>query len=401
MSDVSILFLTLIRAELLEVEPEALLSDFSEGEWMNSAVLDSLCRLASAHDLTQVVGSALFKLGLSRDDTHYSFLRRAQIDAVYRVEQLNYELSRISELFEKNRIRHIPLKGSVIRAYYPQPEMRTSCDIDLLIEPADLERATTALCDVLKYQKGKVGSHDVAFLSESGVSLELHYTLSEDKSHPKMKRVLSRVWDHALPEHEGAYLCHLDREFFVYYHLAHMVKHFEYGGCGIRTFTDLWILCHRAPRFSDEKLEQLLSEGGILTFAKYANMLSEMWFSNVHPNNAEDEALLSTMHDYLLRGGIYGSTENRVTVGRIKKSGSAAYIGSRLFLPLDNMKYDYPILQKHAILLPFCEVHRWFRLLRGGTARRIANELKINGALTEEETRTTENMFGRLGLGLK
>lgn len=398
MRDVSNLFLALVRAELRDVEPSSVRPDLSNEEILNSEVLDSLCRLASAHDMTQVLGSALFKLGLSRDDAHYSFFRRAQIDAVYRVEQLQYELARISELFEKCQIRHIPLKGSVLRAYYPRPEMRTSCDIDLLVDPADLDTAASALCDTLKYQKGKVGSHDVAFLSESGVSLELHYTLSEDKSHPKMQRVLSRVWDYALPEHEGACLCHLEWEFFVYYHIAHMVKHFEYGGCGIRTFTDLWVLRHRAPKFSDEKLERLLSDGEILTFAKYANMLSEMWFSSVHPNNAEDEALLSLMYDYLLRGGIYGSTENRVTVGRIKKSGSVAYIGSRLFLPYDNMKYDYPILQKHAILLPFCEVHRWFRLLHGGTARRIANELKINGALTEEETQSAENMFGRLGL---
>lgn len=398
MKDVSIFFLSLLRTELLRLDPLSVLSESYDDELNDTEFLDRLYRLSSVHDLTNVVGAALFRMGLSRDNSHYSLFRRAQIDAAYRVEQLQYELSRISALFEEKRIRHIPLKGSVIRAYYPYPEMRTSCDIDLLIEPENLDAAKSALTQSLGYTEGKLGSHDVAFLSQSGVSLELHYTLSGDKSYPKIQKTLSRVWDYAYPEHDGAYLYRLGQEFFIYYHIAHMVKHFEYGGCGIRTFMDLWVLEHLAPKYSHDELECLLSGSGILSFARYANMLSEMWFSDVSPNNSEDEALLRSMSEYLLRGGIYGSTENRVAVGRMNKKGSAAYIGSRLFLPYDHMKYDYPILQKHAVLLPFCEVHRWFRLLSAKTARRIAGELKINNSISREDTKRTDDMFRCLGL---
>ena len=41
----------------------------------------------------------------------------AQMTAVYKYENLNYELQRISELYEKEKIPFILLKGAVIRKY--------------------------------------------------------------------------------------------------------------------------------------------------------------------------------------------------------------------------------------------------------------------------------------------
>lgn len=53
----------------------------------------------------------------------------------------------ICSIFDKIKIAYIPLKGAVIRPYYPYDSMRTSCDIDILIHEEDLELAIKNLIE--------------------------------------------------------------------------------------------------------------------------------------------------------------------------------------------------------------------------------------------------------------
>lgn len=396
MTDINTLLISLLRFELRQLDPHDFLTT-ADTDFRNPEVLAPLCRLAAVHDLTHIVGAALYRMGLPCDNPYAAVIKKAQINAIIRYEQLQYELQQISALFDSIHIRHIPLKGSVIRTFYPQPEMRTSCDIDMLIEPKNLDSAANALVETLGYQKGKAGSHDIAFFAPSGIHLELHFTLIEEGSYPQIQDFLSRVWDYALPTKEGEFSYQLRQEFFYFYHIVHMVKHFEYGGCGVRTLMDLWILEHRGPEFNRVELDHMLKESGILTFTEQVRTLAEVWFSDAVPDS-KSQRLIQSMQEYLLSGGIYGSTENRVKVGRLKNIGKLNYICSRLFLPYNNLKYQYPILQKHRSLLPFFEIHRWFRLLSGDTAQRITQELKINDALTHESQFDIHEMFRQLGL---
>ena len=54
---------------------------------------------------------------------------------------------------------------------------------------------------------------------------------------------------------------------FYFYHVAHMAKHFEIGGCGVRPFLDSYLLLYYA-QYRTESCCQLLRKGGLLTFAK-------------------------------------------------------------------------------------------------------------------------------------
>ena len=97
-----------------------------------------LYRLSKKHDMAHIVGAALERRGLLGDDEVSAAFRKQQMLAVYRYETINYELEEIRELFEGEGIAFMPLKGSVIRKYYPQPWMRTSCDIDILVKEEEL-----------------------------------------------------------------------------------------------------------------------------------------------------------------------------------------------------------------------------------------------------------------------
>lgn len=70
---------------------------------------------------------------------------------MYRYKTINCELEQIGKTLEKANIPFILLKGSVIRKYYPESWMRTSCDIDILVNELDLNSAIRLLCDSLRY----------------------------------------------------------------------------------------------------------------------------------------------------------------------------------------------------------------------------------------------------------
>jgi len=386
----------LLRAELHETSPNDFLTAEEKELLKDPQTVKQLYSLSLPQDLAHMVGAALSRMNLPKDPEAAGIFRYAQIFAIQRYENIMWELKALQSFFEEIGVKYIPLKGTVLRQFYPKPEQRTSCDIDLLIVPDDLEKTTEALSEKLNYKKIHEGGHDVGFISPSGVSLELHYTLIEKNDYPEIAGILETVWEHTEPDSLYPHCLRMSREYEYFYHVAHMVKHYLYGGCGIRTFMDLWIYRHRCPELDREKATKLLEKGGIRIFDENAGFLSEMWFSGIEPEKKR-KALLEQMEMYVLGGGIYGNTENRVKIQRTEKK-SLQYIRSRLILPYDRMKYEFPILREHPILLPVCHVRRWMRLLSGSTSKRIANELKINSTVTAKDSAEVQYMLDALGL---
>ena len=386
----------LLRAELQDISPESLLSPEETELLKDSENLELLYRLSAAQDLAHMVGASLFRMKIPRDTDAAKKFRFSCISAVQRYENISRELESLRGFFEEIGVNYIPLKGTVLRQFYPRPEQRTSCDIDLLVSPQDLDRTTAALEEKLNYRKMRAGGHDVGLTAPSGVNLELHFTLIEKNDYPEMAKILETVWDHAHPDPEYPHLYRMPMAWEYFYHIAHMVKHYLYGGCGIRTFMDLWVYRRRCPGFDRDEAEKLLEKAGLGLFEENAALLSEVWFSG-READPERMELLEQMEQYIFGGGIYGNTENRVMISRSEKK-NLPYICSRLILPYSRMKYEYPVLQKHPILLPVCHVRRWSRLLSGNTSKRICSELKLSSSVTDERRTEVRQMLDALGL---
>lgn len=351
--------------------------------------LVKLYKLSKSHDLAHLVGDALIKNGLIGDGEIKTKFQKQIMLAVYRYEKINYELNRLRKTLSEAQIPFIPLKGSVLRRYYPEPWMRTSCDIDVLVHESDLERVVSVLTSDAGYKADSKGSHDVGMFSDGGVHLELHYSLIEDKIVGSVADILQNAWENASPVSDTSEYAFGDDMFF-FYHTAHMAKHFINGGCGIRPFIDIWVLNHRIS-YDREKRDALLAEGGLLTFAKQTEALSEAWFGN-----GEHTDITRRMQDYLLKGGVYGTTANRVSVQQIRKGGKIRYAFSRIWLPYDVLKFHYPSLEGKRWLLPIFEVRRWFKLIFCGGFKRSVNELKLNSSTTSEVQTETKEMLHQL-----
>ena len=354
-------------------------------------LLPRLYALSKSHDMAHIVAQGLFDLGLLGEDEISQKFQKQQMLAVYRYQKLNYELEQICQTLENAKIPFIPLKGSVIRQYYPEPWMRTSCDIDILVHEEDLDRAV-ALFEEKGYKSDPKSSHDVSLYSVGGIHIELHYETVEEGRAVDANAILSNIWKYAAPQSFGSANMMLSDEMFYFYHIAHMAKHFEEGGCGIRPFLDLWILEHRVEH-DDTGRNVPLEQGGLLTFANVSRRLSAVWF-----DDAEHDQITEQMQSYILFGGVYGTLDNRVAVQQNKRGGKIRYAMSRIFMPYDSLKFSYPILNKHKWLTPIMEIRRWFRLLRKGRVKRSLHELNINKAMSQEQIAETADLLQKLGL---
>ena len=356
--------------------------------------MKALYAYSKAQDMAHVVATELDRQKmLDVDEDIGNKFRKQQFIALMRYERINYELEEVCRLFEERGIPHLPLKGAIIRRYYKEPWMRTSADIDMLVKEEDIDRAREALKEALEYREGEQGTHyDYSFFALSGVHLELHYrTMASDRA-VNSHSVLERMWENSVLEDGWNYRYVNSDEMFYFYHIAHMVKHFENKGCGVRFFLDLWILCH-GKEYDREKRNELLEQGQMSKFAEAAELLADVWFSG-----GEHTALTRAMEAYLLNGGIYGSRENMIVTSQIKKGGKFGYFMSKLFLNYDKMTLYYPSIKGKKWLLPAYNIRRWFRIVFCGGLVRSINDLKRSSQICENKVDDVENLLRQLGI---
>ena len=354
------------------------------------AMLPGMTALARRHDLAHLFALGLKKNGLLGEGS--GELENELFRAVVRYEQLNYELARIGETLEQAQIPFLPLKGSVLRRYYPEPWMRTSCDIDVFVHEEDLDRALAALAEVLPYRMGEVSPYVTQIFTQHGQNIELHRGLVESDQIDRASAVLSTVWDTAILRDGWRFWYEMPDELFYFYHIAHMAKHFENGGCGIRPFLDIWVLTHRVPH-DRVRREKLLADGGLAAFAKHAAHLSDVWFGS----GTHDETT-RRLEQFVLHGGLYGSQDNRISIQQVKLGGKQGYLRSRVWLSYEKMKRFYPSLDGKPALLPVYEVYRWGRLLFCGGVSRSVNELRTSSSISEERSEAARLLLLELGL---
>jgi hypothetical protein len=325
------------------------------------------------------------------ENAEYAKLRQARLLAVFRYVKLEYESGRLCTALEAAEVPFIPLKGSIMRKYYPEEWMRTSCDIDVLVHDEDLARVGEALTQHCGYRQGGKSLYDVAFYAPGGQHIEMHFNLVEEWYTRRAVDVLYTVWEITLTP-ANSFRHEMTDAFFYLFHITHMARHVETGGCGIRPFMDLWIL-ERIDGADQTGRDKLLAEAGLLQFAQAARKLSRVWFCG----ETADE-LSRQMEEYILNGGVYGTSENRVMINQKKRGGRLGYLWSRMFVGMPQLKRSYPILNKYPWLMPVMQIRRWFKLRRPDIAERTKRELLTNS--TSDAAKATEMKKFRDALGL-
>lgn len=376
----------------------ALLRNVIKGEMLDKQAIEesltdeklaTLFKIAKKHDVAHIICHALEQNGISlNSEIRQSFLMEKE-QAILRYEMIKSDTQEICSCFEDEGISYILLKGATVRRYYPEPWMRTSCDIDILVCEKELDRAVEALVKRCQYKTdGKKTYHDISLFSPFGMHLELHHSINEGKA--EYDALLSQVWEHARAIDCKREHC-LSNEFLIFHLMAHMAYHFVNGGCGMRSVIDIWILEH-ALDLDRKALEEMLKQAGLCEFYRAILALGAYWMEQKEPL----EKLVLDVEKYVLLGGAYGTLAQNAASGRVKKGGRLKYFWSRIFMPYKSLAILYPIIKKHKVLTPFCQIARWFSVLF--KRKRIANEIKSVASVDKSQIEEMKSLFDDLGL---
>ena len=384
MTDVQKCFISLIRNVVIGTD---LTDDFELCD------LVELYKLSKKQDMAHIIAYGLKENSLIdlNSDLWKKYYNKQYLMAQFRVMNLDNECKKVCDVLEDAGIDHIPLKGAVIRPLYPEPWMRTSCDIDILVHEEDIRKAEAVLvekldCDVKS--DGYLYGHDDQIKTTNGFVIELHFILSESKD--AALPCLNDVWDYTILNNDKSHQYKMNNEMLYIYHIYHASKHFRYGGCGVKTILDTRIINHKLG-LTTSNCGDLIAESGLLKFAQAMEAISEKWFSGVENDDYIE------LEDYIFSGGVYGG-ENHVSAKQTKAdSKSFKYTFQRAFPSYDFMCERYCQLRGKPLLLPYY----WFKRIATAFGKKDGKRTKAEiktAWLEKEKSKQIKAMFDELGL---
>lgn len=258
-------------------------------------------------------------------------------------------------------VRHMLLKGSVMKNFYPSPDMRTMGDIDILVEAARCDEVVKAfITDGFKF----VGEGDLhSNVKKGNAYIEFHRSMV-DSCHETLSAYYGDGFrlPHKSDDNEYEYKL-TDEDFYVFL-VAHIAKHYRYGGTGIRSLLDLYVYEKALPSLDFDYINGELEKIGLLVFCNKIRKITYDWYSSSF------DGAFDIMSEYIVSGGVYGiegtSMQNSFILDNIDEDIHSKKIKSFfgvIFLNYDEMKIRYPFLEGKKFLLPLFWIVRFFDTL--------------------------------------
>ena len=350
-----------------------------------------LLHLAKKHDVMALISTELLACDFISDDSLYTKVQDSLCETVCYYEKMNYEFHWLCDLLEDAEIPFIPLKGAVLRQYYPEPWLRTSGDIDILIRDEYLDSAVSLLL-----QKGctldrEKRFHDIPLITPGGILLELHFNIRENI--PAMDQVLDKVWQYSEPIPGRQYAHRQSNTFLLFHLLAHMAYHLLNGGCGIRSFADIWILQNKTE-YDPLLLQEFCTEAGIYRFYENICFITGVWFEE-NQHNATSRLL----ENLVMNGGSFGTLNNKILINQAQSGNKNLHMLRRIFKPYGELKEQFPALSNKPWLTPVYQIFRWGRVF---TDRRLNNVMKeMHTSQEHSQNQITEISILLEDVGLK
>ncbi|MBR6872847.1 MAG: nucleotidyltransferase family protein [Ruminococcus sp.] len=327
--------------------------------------LRQLFYVAKAHSLTAAAAFALDHAGVSDDE-----FTQAKAQAMRQTIIHDHERGCVLEKLEENGIWYMPLKGVIMKDYYPQFGMRQMCDNDILFDKsrtADVASVMQELGFKMEYDDS---GHDMCFVKRPDCLFEMHTALFGTNFTSNFNDYYDKIKAKLIRDEDKEFGYHFTDEDFYIFMIAHSYKHFCYGGIGLRALLDTCIFLEKFKASLDwQYIYKTCDELKIRNYEKTNRALAEAAFGSGVMNSGQKEML-----DYYIFSGSFGNTENKVknAVGR-GGHGLGAKLGyafDRFAVPMRKSNGNYalyaahfPFFYEHRILLPMLPFYRLGRSL--------------------------------------
>lgn len=206
----------------------------------------SFLQLCIDGGVCSIIFDAIRELDGFSEEIFNDLKKQAFLNLSYSVKQ-EHEYQVISAAFENNNIDYLPLKGLVLREYYPKKYYRMMCDMDILINPKQYDITYKTMKEI-GYSLEEESDHNIAW-SNNGVTVELHKKLYPNFDE-RFNEYFKSGWQFARCCNGHQYRMS-DEDFYISI-FVHFVRHFRSGGIGIRQFLDLWVYRKNNPFLDDD-----------------------------------------------------------------------------------------------------------------------------------------------------
>ena len=317
--------------------------------------IEKVLALAKKHMIGCCVAVALESAGYNTISTSKAITKAIRRNALYEAS-----LQEVTDRLQEEGIAYVPLKGIVLKKYYPVPFMREMSDHDILIDASRAEDVQ-AVMEGLGFTAKRIGiwAHDI-YYKPPILNYEMHRSLFSAKD-PRLNAYFQGMKDLSKPEDQYLYL------------IAHEYKHYSTSGTGLRSLLDIYLFLKK-ERLDWEYVEEEAGKIGIHEFEKDNRRLATSLFRD---GTITDE----TMFAYILASNVYGTLEHKVD-NTLMNSGKTRshYTLQRLSIPFRREDYrykafaaKYPFFYRNKLLLPLLPFYRVLRSIRAG---RFAREWK-------------------------
>lgn len=280
---------------------------------------------------------------------------------------------RILSALAQAGIPAVVLKGAAADIYYPKPEYRAMGDVDLLIQPADFDRAVQCLQEIGALMHGDNGRHVEGKLGKTSFELHRYFTVEGGKP-------LDGLLFAAMDRRCTATLCGYDFPMLPPVEngivlLGHIKQHLH-GGLGLRQIMDWMFYVHTylTDDFYDRDFAPVARSLGLDTLAVTVTGLCRKYLGlsmDITWCDGADDALCGRLLEFLLERGNFGmkDIQSTATATVLVKSKDPL----RLLRWLQERGCQkWAALRKYPFLKPFAWIYQIFRVLHRGLERQDA-----------------------------
>lgn len=334
-----------------------------------------------AHKILNVVYYGLKRNNVVIPDNFRNIFEENMLHSMLKDAQRDVEIDNLSDEFEKNSIKHMIMKGHIIKKIYPESYLRSMSDVDILVGK-DIERASDILIQNGFILKSKEFLH-YSFKKENSFSIELHKSLV-DESLETLYSYFKTGFEKAKKSEGFNYKYELSNEDFYIFLIAHLAKHYKICGTGIRSIIDVYLYNKTFTTLNWEYICNELKKIGLKDFESNIKELSYKWFSGDFNGNFD------SVDDYIISGGVYGNIDNHELNKFIldeSQNGKYKYLIRTVFPNKKYMCARYSFLKKAPVFIPIFWIIRIISTLFS-KKESVRYRLKgVSGYSSEDEKR--------------
>lgn len=355
-------------------------------KYLKEIDLENLYRMSCAHSVDALIGMVLKQAGVSLSKEWTEGIAKA----TRKILLFDMERAKLLSFMEERGIWYLPLKGVILKDYYPSLGMRQMSDNDILFDYSFSEEIRNYMeSQGYKTMSFGKGTHDT-YEKEPVYNFELHGALYKEAFQSEWAEYYSEIKKKLIQNSESSYGYHFTDEDFYVYILSHAYKHYDGGGTGIRTLLDFYVYLkekHQSLNFT--YIEQECVVLGIAEFEYQSRKLCEKVFAAEMLDKIEylDEILSDEEKElliYFFTSGVYGTIEQGVknSVKKLREQNEGLskirYIWKRLFPDVKVMETYYLHIYKHKLFLPLGYMYRlWMGLFIKSRRNKMVKEVNV------------------------